>query len=101
MSTMKTFPEGLTHVRSTREFDADTVPAGLLKRHTTRADTWGRIVVTEGEITYRILEPEVEETVLDAKRVGVIEPGVPHELELRGPVRFQVEFWRGEETATG
>lgn len=91
---MKTFPEGLTHVRSTREFDEHTVPAGLLKRHTTRAGTWGRIVLFEGQVTYRILEPTVEETRLDPSKVGVVEPAVPHELELTGPVRFRVEFWR-------
>lgn len=91
---MKTFPEGLTHVRSTRVFDEHTVPAGLLKRHTTRADTWARVVVSEGAVTYRILEPEVEEVRLDPNTVGVVEPAVPHELERIGPVRFVVEFWR-------
>jgi tellurite resistance-related uncharacterized protein len=78
--------------RRTAEFTEATVPAALLRRHTTKAGVWGRIHVLEGALRYRILEPVVEEHELSPGRVGVVEPEVPHEVEPQGSVRFYVEF---------
>ncbi len=91
---MRELPAGLGAYRRTPEFDADSIPAGLRRAHRTRAGTWGRIVVLEGELLYRILEPELEEQVLSPAREGVVEPEVPHEVHTLGPVRFHVEFLR-------
>ena len=85
--------------RRTPVFDQESVPAGLLRAHTTRADTWGRIDILEGRLLYRILEPEREELWLDASRPGVIEPGVRHEVALPETVRFQVVFLRAPESS--
>ncbi len=93
---MKTLPAEARLDRSTREFDQGSIPSGLLSAHSTKAGVWGRIVVAEGRLRYRILEPAAEEHVLDAERPGVIEPGVLHEVEPIGTVRFRVEFWRCE-----
>ena len=91
---MRGLPAGLSAYRRTPDFDADSIPAGLRRAHRTRAGTWGRIVVTEGELLYRILEPETEEHVLSPGRDGVVEPEVPHEVAPLGVVRFHVEFLR-------
>lgn len=91
---MDRLPPDAEVYRQTKVFDAETVPRGLLRRHTTKAGTWGRIVVLEGALLYRILEPELEEHVLTPTRFGVVTPEVPHEVALRGPVRFHVEFLR-------
>jgi hypothetical protein len=50
--------------------------------------------VLEGSLRYRILEPALEEHVLTPGRPGIVEPGVPHEVEPLGNVRFYVEFLR-------
>jgi tellurite resistance-related uncharacterized protein len=91
-------PEGLVAYDRTREFSEQSVPAGLRRSHTTRAGVWGRIVVLEGALRYRILEPEPEEHVLTPEHSGVVEPGTPHEVEPLGAVRFFVEFLRASQT---
>jgi tellurite resistance-related uncharacterized protein len=91
---VKTLPPDATSYRRTAEFSETTVPAGLLRRHTTRPGVWGRICVLEGTLRYRILEPRLEEQVLSAERPGIVEPEVPHEIEPLGAVRFYVEFLR-------
>lgn len=91
---MKSIPAGCTPYKKTPTFTAHTIPSGLLKAHQTKAGTWGRIVVVEGQLLYRILEPEVEEHILDAKHFGVVEPQISHEVEPLGEVSFYVEFHR-------
>lgn len=91
---MKTLPDHVVHYKSTSEFSADTMPAGLLRSHTTAAGVWGRITILEGSLLYRITEPALEELVLTPGRHGVVEPQVKHEVEVIGPVRFQVDFHR-------
>jgi len=91
---MKSLPPDVAPYKQTPEFTDATVPAGLRRRHTTAAGVWGRIVVSTGSLRYRILEPAVEELVLTPDRYGVVEPGVPHEVEPLGPVAFHVEFLR-------
>lgn len=91
---MKPLPSDAAPHRRTPDFTEATVPAGLLRSHTTKAGVWGRIHVVEGSLRYRILEPSVEEHVLEPGRDGVVEPGVAHEVEPLGPVRFFVEFLR-------
>jgi len=89
---VKPLPDDAEAHRRTAELTEATVPAGLRRRHTTKAGVWGRIRVLEGRLRYRILEPEIEEHVLEPGRDGVVEPGVPHEVEPLGAVRFFVEF---------
>lgn len=94
---MKSLPEDATPYQRTPEFTDQSVPAGLLRRHDTKAGVWGRICVLEGRLRYRILEPALEEHVLEPGRDGVVEPRVPHEVEPIGAVRFYVEFLRRPE----
>lgn len=91
---MKDIPASAKSYKKTPEFTEDTVPAGLLKAHQTKAGTWGKINVTEGKLHYRILEPEFEELLLSNEKFGVVEPTILHEVEPVGKVRFHVEFFR-------
>jgi len=91
---MKALPEGVSEYARTREFSESSIPANLLRRHRTRPGAWGRIVVLEGRLRYRILEPAIEEIELSPNRHGIVEPQVEHEVEPIGKVRFHVEFWR-------
>jgi len=91
---MKVLPPDVRAYRRTPTFDPTTVPAGLRRRHTTKAGVWGRIVVLEGALTYRILEPAVEEVALSPGTDGVVEPEVAHEVVPGPGVRFYVEFLR-------
>ena len=91
---MKQMPPEVTPYKRTPEFDQDSIPAGLLAAHQTKAGTWGLIVVLQGALEYRILEPEQETVVLTPDQPGVVEPTILHEVEPRGAARFYVEFHR-------
>jgi tellurite resistance-related uncharacterized protein len=91
---MKTIPNGFEPYKKTPIFDESTVPAGLLKAHKTKAGTWGKIVVLEGGLKYLIQEPEVEMHSLNQDVYGVVEPGILHEVQPLGKVKFYVEFYR-------
>lgn len=94
---MKTIPPDCVVYRSTPEFDATSIPAGLLGEHRTKAGTWGRIVVLEGRLHYHIVEPEPEHLVLTPGHPGVVEPTMLHRVAPDGAVRFRVDFLREEE----
>ena len=93
---MKTLPANAVAYRRTPEFTHRSVPSGLLRGHITKEGAWGRIVVLEGALTYRILESTVEEVPLTPGNCGVIEPMVRHEVVPHSGVRFYVEFYRIE-----
>lgn len=91
---MKVLPTSVRAYKRTPEFTEATIPEGLLRNHTTREGSWATIVVLEGELVYRILQPELAEWILSPNVIGIVEPQVPHEVARRGPVRFYVEFYR-------
>lgn len=89
-------PDGLAHTRTTKEFDAATVPPGLLKAHTVADDVWGRIQVRAGSLRF-VWEVDGEETSsvdLTAGDSLVIPPITHHHVEPGDDVRFVVEFHR-------
>lgn len=91
---MKILPAGIESFSRTPEFSEESIPAGLKKEHRVRAGVWGRIVVLEGRLRYRILQPEIQDVELSPELPGVVEPEVPHEVKALGKVRFYVEFLR-------
>jgi|ACQI01.1.fsa_nt_gi tellurite resistance-related uncharacterized protein len=91
---MKTLPKGMTSHQQTPEFNQESIPKGLLKNHSTAKDVWGLIRIIEGSLLYRIIEPSVEEVILTVDNHGVVEPEMLHQVEIIGPVRFRVEFYR-------
>ena len=90
---MKNLPANLNPTKRTPEFMESSIPNGLLKAHQTKVGTWGEIVILEGELLYRILEPNFEEVVLSVSQYGVVEPTVLHEVSPLGEVRFYVQFY--------
>jgi len=88
------WPEHARPYKRTGEFDAISVPAGLLARHTTKRGVWARIHVLAGRLRYRIHEPFELEEIIEPGCPGVVLPEVPHEVEPIGDVRFFVEFHR-------
>jgi tellurite resistance-related uncharacterized protein len=91
---MKTLPGHVAHYKSTPVFTEHTVPGALQRNHNTAAGVWGRITILEGELLYHISEPERETIRLTPQQPGIVEPRIQHEVEVIGPVRFQVDFHR-------
>lgn len=90
---MKTLPLTVTAYKRTPEFTEQSVPAGLLKDHKTKAGAWGKIVILEGSLEYTIQEPDIEVVKLTPQRFGVVEPTVLHHIAPLGSVKFYVEFY--------
>jgi tellurite resistance-related uncharacterized protein len=80
-------PDNLVAYRRTPIFDQDSLPAALRRRHTTKDDVWGLIVVLEGRLLYRLLEPR-SERILDPQTPGVIKPRQAHEWSRWVPSVF-------------
>ena len=91
---MKKLPDNVTQYKRTPTFDENSIPKGLLRSHTTKEGCWGHIVILEGKLLYRILEPKIEETELSEELPGVAEPSIKHEIAPLGKVRFYVDFYK-------
>ncbi len=89
---MRPLPEDVFVYKTTAWFTESSVPVGLLRTYHLKPGSWGRIVVTQGELDYTIEREPVEKVRLSPERIGVVEPEVPHHVTPLGPVRFRVEF---------
>ena len=65
---MKTLPPGVTRYATSPEFSERRLPENLLGSHRTKAGTWAGIVVLEGRLRYRVLEPLPPHPCLDVGR---------------------------------
>ena len=91
---MKQFPENVQSYKKTPLLNQNTIPAGLLKAHTTKVGTWGKINVLNGKLLY-VIETDPQELIeLSTNNYGVVEPEIPHHVELLGEVEFFVEFFK-------
>ena len=70
---MKELPPGLEPYKRTPLFTGATVPAGLLKDHSTKEGTWGLINVEEGETRVGDVVTAVFIDALDVRRSGNVE----------------------------
>jgi tellurite resistance-related uncharacterized protein len=91
---MKALPSSVEYYKSTPEFTETSVPAALRKDHTTAVGVWGKITVLEGSLEYCITEPSPEQHLLNSDMPGVVEPQMKHYVNITGPVRFRVDFYR-------
>lgn len=91
------WPEGFEPYKSTASFDEASIPAGLLADHRTRAGVWGRLEVESGAVGLAFTGPLGVRVEVAAGDWAAIPPELPHQLELLGPVRLRVVFWRRAE----
>ncbi|MBL6707898.1 MAG: DUF1971 domain-containing protein [Pseudomonadales bacterium] len=92
---MNELPSTVSPFRTVGPFTQHTLPAGLLKRHRTKAGVWGLLQVTSGRVHYIVAETDHESTlVLDESTPGVIIPEKTHHLTVVGPVTCQITFYK-------
>lgn len=87
------WPGGLIAYKRTPEFTQDTVPAGLLRAHSTKAGVWAKIHVIDGKLLFRDLADGTEQ-LLEQGEHSLIFPQSEHEVAPVGKTRFFVEFHR-------
>ena len=85
-------PPGLEKYRETSEFNEVSVPAGLLRDHSTASGVWGLLVVAEGSLNYT--RSGFSASKVTPESPAVIFPEEKHHITCAGPVRFKVEFYR-------
>ena len=90
-------PDGLEYVRTTDVFTNDTVPAGLLRAHYVASGVWGRLVVHEGSVVFVFEDQPSDPISVGAGGAVAIPPQRKHHVELAGPARFAVEFYKEPE----
>lgn len=79
--------------KTTQIFDEVTLPEAIRNAHSTKAGVWGLLRALEGEARLVFHAPPREVTITPG-HPGVIAPEAVHHVELTGPVRLQVEFYR-------
>jgi tellurite methyltransferase len=85
-------PNDLRLVRTSPEWNEQTVPAGLKRTHQIAAGTWGRIVVHNGQLGFAAgTSPELN-VVVERGSSQAIPPEVDHHVLVLGPVSFSVDF---------
>jgi len=92
--SMPQLPADAERYKTIGPFNDETIPAGLLSAHSLKPRVWGHIVVSEGQLRYVIERAPEVAFVLQPGAPGVVLPEEPHHVEVLGPVRFEVEFWR-------
>ncbi len=85
-------PDDVVPYRTTKVFTEQSVPAGLLADHRTKAGVWARIEVLSGGLDYVAEDPAPVHQRLIPGVVGVVVPEHPHKVVMDGPVTFQVVF---------
>lgn len=85
-------PEDLEVVRTTETWDERTLPKGLLRAHRIPTGSWGRLRVEQGEVRFQAQTDPVIDVIVRPGDTQAIPPGVEHELDPRGQLRFLVEF---------
>ncbi len=92
---MLKLPDNVRAYKKTPVFSHESVPAGLLKDHSTKADTWGVLHVEQGALIYIVTEPGYEEEcVISAGSTAIIAPEHKHYVALQEDVSFYIEFYR-------
>ena len=94
---MPPLPSDAQPYHRTTEFTESSIPPSLVAReHATKPGVWERIQVSEGRLRCRLGERGERVQILEPARETIVEPGVPHRLELVGePVKVSIEFLRG------
>jgi tellurite resistance-related uncharacterized protein len=74
-------------------FNEKTLPDALRNEHRTKAGTWGLLRVLEGEVKL-IFKDAPDPLCVTVDHPAMIPPEAPHHVEIVGPMRMQVEFYR-------
>ena len=87
------FPNNFIPYKKTPVFTEESLPSGLKNDHSTKVGVWGKIIVTEGKLQYRVnsLKTDVE---LSPGEPGIVLPEILHSVAPLGAVKFYVEFYK-------
>lgn len=79
--------------RSTPVFDEHSLPEAIRRDHATKPGVWGLLRVLAGEARLVFHEPH-REVLVTPGNPAPIPPEAVHHVEVDGPMRLRVEFFR-------
>ena len=79
--------------QTTPAFDETSLPQAIRNAHDTKPGVWGLLRVLEGEVRLVFHDPR-REVVVTPDHPAPIAPQAVHHVEIVGPMRMQVEFYR-------
>lgn len=86
--------------RTTPVFDDQSLPDAIRNEHSTKHGVWGLLRVLEGEVRLVFHDPRREVRVTPDDPAP-IPPQAVHHVEVSGPMRMQVEFYRDPPPGAG
>jgi tellurite resistance-related uncharacterized protein len=93
-------PAGFAPYKRTTPFRRESIPAGLLHRHRTKAGVWAIIHVVSGTLDYfESIEGGERHRALVAGEQVLVRSECEHRVTASDGVEFTVEFWRAEQRA--
>jgi len=93
---MASLPKHVQKYAETPVFTEESVPKKLTSVHDTKEGVWGRLIMIEGQLDFVIPGPPHISQSLQAENgdIAIIEPQIPHYVDIKGPVTFKIEFLR-------
>ncbi|MCP5386771.1 MAG: DUF1971 domain-containing protein [Novosphingobium sp.] len=79
--------------KSTPVFDERSLPEAIQNAHNTKDGVWGLLVVLEGAVDLVFHDP-ARKVHVKPQSPAVIAPQAVHHVELTGPMKMKVEFYR-------
>ena len=86
-------PDDLGPVRASVTWDEQTLPPAMLGEHRLGTSRWGVLRVLTGRVRFVLTGDADVSHLLEAGATQAIPPGVPHRLEVLGPVRLTIDFF--------
>lgn len=74
-------------------FDEANLPTSLRAEHRTKSGTWGVARVIEGSVVM-VYDDTAERRTLTPDKPGLLAPDQPHHVEITGPMKMQIDFFR-------
>ena len=90
----KSLPRDVVQYAQSPIFDETNVPAKLTSIHNTKSGVWGLLRVLRGQLEFVNCTKQQSSALLHAGEDQVIAPEHDHYVALKGPVRFQIDFYR-------
>ena len=95
MSNPAVLPASATPYRKIGPFDAATLPSGLRTEHRLKEDVWGKLELLEGSVDFVWDDGRTDKRHrLVTGNIQLVTPTTPHHLEVSGPFRLTIEFWK-------
>jgi len=85
--------DALVPYASSPIFDEVNLPASLRAEHRTKSDTWGVARVVAGSVIM-VYDDTNERLTLTPDQPGLLAPDQPHHVEIIGPMKIQIDFFR-------